>query len=88
MITIDKEFLHKFVLPNAAFCMSGVTVGIALSQCADRSPRRIPPSFESASLEQCAQAEAACLAVGQRLGITVTIPPWQAMVLTPILDPR
>jgi hypothetical protein len=78
--------------PNIPIALSCVSLGLASSSlmhsCEEKERRRTPPSFESASLDQCAQAEAACMAVGQRLGITVTIPPWQAMVLTPILDPR
>jgi hypothetical protein len=50
--------------------------------------RRIPVVFNSSAIEQCAQSEQVCHAVAERMGIVVTIPPWQAMVLTPILDPR
>lgn len=46
------------------------------------------PPFDPATMDRCAQAEAASQAVAERMGIYVTIPPWQAMVLTPILDPR
>lgn len=67
----------------------GILTAVAARSCGEeRTPRRTPPSWDSASMEQCAQAEAACMAVGERLGIHVTIPPWQAMVLTPVLDPR
>lgn len=71
-----------------AGCVTLFASGWTLRECSSDRPRRIPPSFESATLDQCAQAEAACLAVGEKLGITVTIPPWQAMVLAPVLDPR
>jgi hypothetical protein len=76
------------------FAMSmgcGVVLGFApwvVERCQREHERRIPASWQAAQLDQCAQAEAACLAVGQKLGITVTIPPWQAMVLAPVLDPR
>lgn len=54
----------------------------ALEKC------RPQQGLASASLDQCAQSEQVCQAVAERMGIYVTIPPWQAMVLTPILDPR
>lgn len=73
------------LLGLAAF---GALGGMQVRDCERRTERRIPPSFESASLEQCAQSEQVCNAVAEKLGISVTIPPWQAMVLTPILDPR
>ncbi len=43
---------------------------------------------DAASLDAALQSQAVCHAVAERMGIYVTIPPWQAMVLTPILDPR
>ena len=47
-----------------------------------------PVGYDSAAIEAAAQSEAACNAVAERLGVYVTLPPWQAMVLTPVLDPR
>lgn len=37
---------------------------------------------------QCHASQAACDAVQERLGLALTISPWQPMTLTPILDPR
>lgn len=79
-----STFLSGFLAAVGVWAMGFVV----WRSCNTREERRIPPSFESASLEQCAQSEQVCNAVAQRLGVTITLPPWQAMVLTPILDPR